>query len=315
MLAYLLGRLLAVIPVMFIVSVAVFAMLPLAGGDPAMTILGPDAEPAQLERIRREYGFDRPLYEQYANWAGKALRGDLGTSILAARFAVGDVLKQRLPVTIELAVLAVLLGVTIGVPLGVLAGSRRGSPLDFCLLNISLAGYVMPGFVIAVLLILVFSVWLRVLPPSGFRPFLQDPVENLRGMVLPVLTLALPLAAVIARVTRANIIDVVDQTYITTARAKGLSELTVISRHALKPALIPVVTVVGLQLAVLLGGAVITETIFNLPGVGKLIIDSIYQRDFPVVQGAILLLAFVFVAVNLLVDVLYGVLDPRVRYA
>ena len=311
---YLLRRLLAAIPVMFLVSVVVFALLPLSGGDPALTVAGPDQEPAVYERVRREYGFDRPLYEQYLRWAGRALQGDLGNSILAAKFPVGDVIKQRLPVTVEIGALAVLIGVVVGVPMGVVAGAKRGSWTDFVLLNVSLLGYVTPGFVWGVVFILVFAVYLRVLPPGGFTPFLQSPVDNLRGVILPALTLGVAFAGSITRLTRVNIIDVLDQVYITTARAKGLREKLVLSRHALKPAMIPVVTVIGLQMAIILGGTVITETLFNLPGLGKLVVDSIYLRDFPVVQGAMLMLAFGFVMINLLVDILYGVLDPRIKH-
>jgi peptide/nickel transport system permease protein len=311
---YLLRRLLSAIPVMFFVSVVVFALLPLSGGDPALTVAGPDQEPAVYERVRREYGFDRPLHEQYLRWAGRALQGDLGNSILAAKFPVGDMIKQRLPVTVEVGALAVLFGVVVGVPLGVLAGAKRGSWTDFVVLNVSLLGYVTPGFVWGVVFILIFAVYLRVLPPSGFTPFLQSPGDNLRGVILPAVTLGVAFAGSITRLTRVNIIEVLDQGYITTARAKGLREKFVLSRHALKPAMIPVVTVIGLQMAIILGGTVITETLFNLPGLGKLVVDSIYLRDFPVVQGAMLMLAFGFVMINLLVDILYGVLDPRIKH-
>lgn len=313
MTGYVARRLLQSIPVLIFVSIAVFGLLPLVGGDPAYTLLGPDAAPEQYAQVRQDLGLDRPLYEQYWRWASQALRGNLGTTILPTHFAVVDVLKQRLPITAELGVLAILIGVLTGIPIGIFAAARRRSWLDFWLMNVSLVGIVTPSFVLGLLFVFVFSLWLRVLPSQGYKPFLDDPIQNLRLMVLPALTLGLGFGAIIARYTRANVIDAIEQPYITTARAKGLNEPQVLTRHAVKPALIPVVTVVGLQLSVILGGAVIIETLFNLPGIGKLIIDSIYLHDFPVVQGAILMLSAGFVTINLFVDLLYGVLDPRVR--
>lgn len=311
---YIAKRLLYTIPVVLIVSIMVFSLLHMAGGDPAAMMLGEQADPELLAQVRKDMGLDRPLYEQYWNWLSRAARGDLGRSIHPTRDYVSDLILQRLPVTLQLGLQAMLLSLIVGIPFGVMAGMKRGSRLDLLALNFSSLGISMPGFLLALILIFVFSLLLRWLPPSGYLPPLKDPIGNLRQMALPTVTMAAFLSAFVVRMTRSSVVDAMSQEFIVTARAKGLRELVVVRRHALKVALIPVVTIVGLQLGHVLGGSVIVEYIFALPGLGKLIIDAVYARDFPVVQGAILVMSVGFVLVNLAVDLIYGYLDPRIKY-
>lgn len=311
---YIAKRLLYTIPVVLIVSIMVFSLLHLAGGDPAALMLGEQADPELLAQVRQDMGLDRPLYEQYWNWLSRAARGDLGRSIHPTRDYVSDLILQRFPVTLQLGLQAMLLSLIVGIPFGVMAGMKRGSRLDLLALSFSSLGISMPGFLLALILIFVFSLLLRWLPASGYLPPLKDPIGNLRQMALPTVTMAAFLSAFVVRMTRSSVVDVMSQEFIVTARAKGLRELVVVRRHALKVALIPVLTIVGLQLGHVLGGSVIVEYIFALPGLGKLIIDAVYARDFPVVQGAILVMSVGFVLVNLAVDLIYGYLDPRIKY-
>ena len=313
MTTYILKRLLAMIPVLLLVSIIVFMILHLTPGDPAVVLLGEEARPELLAAIRKELGLDQPLPVQYATWLGRVLRGDLGRSIRTNQPVLQAIL-ERLPPTVELTILALLVSLSISIPTGIISATRRGSHADLITTTLALVGVSMPNFVLALLLILIFSSWLRWFPPIGFTPIAQDLGANLRGMVMPAITLGAAAAAVVTRLTRSSLLEVLNQEYIRTAHAKGLRERVVIYRHALKNAMIPVVTIVGLQMGGLLGGAVITETIFAFPGVGRLVVTSIFERDFPMVQGAVLFLATIFLFVNLLVDVLYGFLDPRIRY-
>lgn len=314
MTAYVARRLLYLVPVVILVSILVFSLLHLAGGDPAAMMLGENATPQDVARLRVEMGLDRPLHEQYLTWLGRVARGDLGRSIHPTRFYVSDLILQRLPVTLQLGLQAMVLSLIVGVPFGVMAGRKRGSRLDLLALNLSAFGISMPGFLLGLVLIFVFSLLLRWVPPSGYLPPLKDPIGNLRLMILPTATMAAFLFAFVVRMTRSAVVEAMSQDFIITARAKGLSELLVVRRHALKVALIPVVTIVGLQLGQVLGGSVIVEYIFALPGIGKLTIDAVYARDFPVVQGSILVMSVGFVLVNLAVDLIYGYLDPRIKY-
>jgi peptide/nickel transport system permease protein len=308
------ARLGGAVPVLLLLSIAVFLMLHLTPGDPVKLMLGEDAEPQAVAAVRGELGLDQPLPLQYLLWLGKVLRGDLGHSIRTHQ-PVLEAIASRLPVTLELSLLSMLLALAIGLPSGILAALRRNSPLDMASTTFALIGVSLPSFFLGILLILVLSLWLRVLPPSGYAPFLQDPGQNLRLMVMPSIALGGALAGIIARIMRSSLLDVLWADYVRTARAKGLDEWTVTLVHALKNALLPVVTIVGLQVGALLGGAILTETIFALPGVGRLVVDSIFARDFPIVQGVVLFLALMRVTSNLIVDVLYGVLDPRIAYA
>jgi peptide/nickel transport system permease protein len=330
---YMLQRILIAIPVLFGVSLVVFLMMHSAGGDPAQQILGPRADPESVAELREEMGLNRPLAVQYAEFAGNAVQGDLGRSF-RSNATVTDEILTRFPATIELAFAAMLIGTTIGLIAGIVAGVKRDSFFDYSSTLGALLGISIPTFWLGMILIIVFGVELRWLPISGrvnprlgadpSAPFLvinsalhgnwvvfRDSLEHL---ILPALTLAGWPAAITARMTRAAMIETMDQDYIRTARAKGLQETRVVRRHALRNAFIPVVTVVGLELGGLLGGAVVTETVFSWPGVGKLAADAILARDYQVVQGVVLLLATVFIVLNLLVDLIYSWLDPRIRY-
>ena len=309
---YIFRRLLQTVPVLRGVSVLAFAIMHVVPGDPVRLIAGPDAPESVVARVRVELGLERPLHVQYLSFLGRALRGDLGRS-LRSRAPVIDEIFSRFPATLELTTVSMLLAVVVGIPLGLVAAVRRASWLDYLAMGASLSTLSMPIFWVAIVAIWLFSLQLGWLPVSGRA----GPVwewEGLRHIVLPAATLATTSLAIISRLTRSGMLDVLGREYVTTARAKGVPPWSVVGKHALKNALIPVVTVVGLQYGFLLGGAVVTETIFAWPGVGRLAITASLQRDYPVVQGCVLLVAVVFVLINLLVDVLYGWLDPRIRY-
>jgi peptide/nickel transport system permease protein/oligopeptide transport system permease protein len=305
MTAYLLRRILIALPTLLGVVVLVFLMVRLAPGDPAVLLAGEFATPETLEAIRARYGLDRSLPEQFLIYMEALLRGDLGESARSRR-PVLEELKTYFPNTLELASAAILVAVLTGIPLGVLAALRPGSGLDLSVMVLALLGVSMPVFWFGLLAILIFSVGLGWFPVAG--------KGTLAHLVLPALTLGINATALLARMTRGTLLEVLSQDYIRTARAKGLAERVVIFKHALRNALIPVVTVVGLEFGTLLSGAVITETIFAWPGLGQLLVGSILARDYPVVQGAVLLVAITFVLINLLVDLLYAAIDPRVRY-
>ena len=311
---YILKRLVSMVPVLLLVSMLIFSLIHLTPGDPVLVMLGEEATPEARDALRRQLGFDRPLPVQYGIWLGRVLQGDLGRSIRTNQ-PVSEAILQRLPVTLELSLLAMLVSLSIALPAGIVAAVRRNSRADLASTVFSLLGVSMPNFFLAVLLIFVLSLQFRWLPPIGYVNPLEDLGGNLKAMVMPALTLGTALAAVVARLTRSTLLEVLQQDYVRTAWAKGLREGVVIQRHAMKNALIPVVTVVGLQLGNLLGSAIVTETIFALPGIGRLVIDSIFQRDFPLVQGVVLYLALMFLLINLVVDLIYAYLDPRIRYS
>jgi ABC-type dipeptide/oligopeptide/nickel transport system permease component len=302
---YIIRRLIYTIPVMLVVSVIVFGILHIAPGDPATMLAGEDARPEDVAAIRANYGLDQPLYIQYGVWLGNVLRGDLGRSIVTRRPVLSEVLA-RMPSTVELAFSALLIATLAGMTVGIISATRQYTLLDHATMVLALLGISMPVFWLGLVVIFFFSVELRWFPTGG--------AGSLQQLVLPAFTLGAASTAIIARMTRSSMLEVVRQDYVRTARAKGLSEQIVILRHALKNALIPVVTVIGLQFGYLLAGAVITETVFSRPGVGRLLVASITSRDFPVVQGTLMLLSISFVLINLLVDVLYGYLDPRIQY-
>lgn len=311
---YILRRLLAMVPVLLLVSLIVFSLLHLTPGDPALSILGEEATPEQVAALRAKLGLNRPLPVQYARWLGAVLRGDLGRSIRSNQ-PVSEAIVERLPVTVELAVLAMLVSLTIAVPAGIVAAMRRNSFLDTSATFVALLGVSLPNFFLAILLILIFGVKLGWLPPFGYQPLTQGVAGNLQRMILPAITLGTALAAIVTRMMRSSLLEVLDQDYIRTARAKGLREARMVRAHALKNALMPVVTIVGLQIGGLLGGAIITESIFVLPGVGRLLVDAIFQRDFPLVQGVVLFVSLAFLFSNFAVDLFYAYLDPRIRYS
>jgi peptide/nickel transport system permease protein len=314
MTAYILRRVVQLLPVLLLISLIVFFVFRIIPGDAAVVRLGTEADPEAVKELRRALGLDKPLPLQYLDWLGSALRGDLGRSSINQQSVFWLVL-EKLPATLELAVLGVLLALVISLPVGILSALRRGTWLDHVSRLLALVGFCMPRYWLAVLLILLFAVQVGWFPPAGYVDLGQDPLLNLRHAALPVLSVALTLAAVQMRFLRSSLLDVVAQDYVRTAHAKGLAPGAVVARHALKNALIPFVTVVGLEFGNLLGGLVVVEQIFAWPGVGWLMIQSITQRDYVVVQGAVLLVATGFVLVNLLVDVAYAYLDPRIRYA
>ncbi len=302
---YVARRLLLLVPVLLGVSLASFGLLQLVPGDPALVLAGEEATEDVLARIRHEYGLDRPLPVQFVVYLRNTARGNLGISI-QSRQPVATLIAQRFPFTLKLAFLAILVSGALGVVAGVIAASRRNSTLDLAALLGSLVGISLPIFWLGLLMMLVFSVKLRWLPAGG--------TGTAAHLILPTIVLGAASSAVIARMTRASMLEVLRQDYIRTARAKGVAERLVVYRHALKNAMIPILTVFGLEFGYNLGGAVLTETVFSLPGVGRLIVEGIFARDYPVVQGAMLVVATTFVVVNLLTDVAYAFFDPRIRY-
>ena len=316
MLKYIAGRLVLLVPVLLGISIVTFALIRLAPGDAVLIALGADsrASPEQVAAIRRAYGLDQPVPVQYARWLGRVVQGDLGKSIRTGR-TIRQELALRLPVTIELTILAAILGTIPALVFGTLAAIRRNSGLDYAATVSTLVGISVPNFLLATLLVLVFSLWLRWLPPLGYVELARNPAQNLRNMVLPALSLGLPLTAILMRMTRSSVLEALGQEHVRVARAKGLRERRVILRHVLPNAAIPIITVAGIQIARLLGGTVIVETIFGLPGIGRYIFEAIGTRDYPVVQGVTLVIAVLFVLVSLVVDILYAVVDPRLRTA
>lgn len=311
MLKFLVGRLIATVPVLLFLSVAIFLMIHLTPGDPVKLMLGEDATPSAVEAIRRDLGLDRPLPVQYLRWLSRVLQGDLGRSIRTHQ-PVLEAIVSRLPVTLELAVLSLFVALAIGLPTGMVAAIRRNSPIDIAGTAFALMGVSLPNFFLGIMLILFLSLWLGLLPPSGYVPFVQNPIQNLKLMIMPSIALGTALAGLIARMMRSSLLETLDADYVRTARAKGLNERAVITGHALKNSLIPVVTVIGLQTGALLGGAILTETVFALPGIGRLVVDNIFARDFPMVQGVVLFLALTRILSNLVTDLVYARLDPRI---
>jgi peptide/nickel transport system permease protein len=312
---YMLQRVFQMIPVMVLASIISFSIIFLLPGDPALLILGDQlaSDRTIYEAKRAELGLDRPLPIQYLDWLGKTVRGDLGTST-RDRQPVIQGMRDRLPVTLELAGLAMLLALVIALPAGIISALKPNSKWDIVSSLVAFGGIAIPHFWFGILLIYLLAVVLRWLPPSGYVPFSEDPVQNLTRMVMPTLTLGLGLSAVLMRQTRSSLLEVLHQDYMTTARAKGLAQKAVVLRHALKNALIPVVTVLGLQLGLLIGGAVITESIFSIPGIGRWAVDSITTRDFPVVQAVSLVMAIGVLLANLVADIAYAYIDPRIHY-
>jgi len=311
--AEVLRRLVATIPVMGVVAIAVFALLHVTPGDPAVIIAGDYATTDDIARIRARLGLDEPFHAQVAIWLGRIVRGDLGTSIFSG-LPVATLIGQRAATTIWLTLFAMLISVGIGVPIGVVAAWRRGSWLDRAVMVFAVSGFSMPTFWLGFILVYVFAISAGWLPVQGYHPIADGLWPFLSHLILPALTLSVVYMALIARMTRASMLGVLDEDYIRTAFAKGLAPRNVLVRHALKNASLPVVTIIGLGFALLIGGAVVTESVFALPGLGRLTVDAIVRRDYPVIQGVLLVVSGVYVLINLIVDVLYVVLDPRIRY-
>lgn len=310
---YLFRRLLGVVPVTFCVILFVFLLLRLAPGDPAAILAGDTASTAQLEQIRQALGLDRSIPAQFGIWLGQLVRGDLGTSLLSG-LPVTRIIGQRLEPTLALTILAMLFSSLVAIPLGVIAAWKRDSLGDRAIGLGTVFGFSVPFFVIGYVLMLIFSIDLGWLPVQGYRSPAGGLGVFLQHLILPVVTLSVPLVALIARITRASMLEVLDRDYIRTARAKGLKESAVLFRHALRTASLPILTVIGNGFALLIGGAIVTETIFNLPGLGRLTVDAVLARDYPVIQAIILLSSGFYVLLNLVIDLLYLTLDPRVRY-
>ena len=308
-----LHRLGAVIPVLLLVTVGVFTLLHLTPGDPIDAMMAESVDATVKETLRRDLGLDQPIGVQYARWMGRLLRGDLGRSIRNGEPVLENV-GRRIRPSLQLAAFAMAISLLVAFPVGIVAAVRRNTSADRVATTFALFGICMPNFLLALLLIFVFGVTLRWLPISGYTDPLEEPLLGLRSLALPAITLGLALAAVITRTLRSSLLEALAEDYVRTARAKGLSEWMVIRAHVLKNALIPVVTVMGLQLGTLIGGAVITEYVFALPGVGRLVVDAVFARDYPTVQGVVLLIAIGFIVSNLMVDLLYGWIDPRIRH-
>lgn len=312
MFGYIIRRLVYTIPVVVGVVVFTFAILHITPGDPAAIVAGPDASPETLERIRANLGLDRPVTEQFFTYVGNLVRGDFGRSIISRRQVLGEI-TAYFPATLELVGVTMIFSVFLGVPLGILAALNRGKVLDTVFMTVALIGLTMPIFAIGLALMWLFGYTWQILPIGG-RPGTIFEI-GMRNLWLPTITLGMATMGVLARLTRTTMLEVLDAEYMRTAKAKGLSPFVVIVKHALKNASLPVITVMGLQFGSLLGGAVVTETVFNWPGVGRMLIQAILRKDFPVVQGIVLILALSFVVINLVVDLVYAYLNPRIQYA
>lgn len=312
MLLFILRRILTAIPTLLIVTVMVFGIQRLLPGDPALIIAGEQRDPEVIAFIRDKYRLDEPIPLQYLAWLGQVVRGDLGQSIRTNQ-PVAQLIGQKLPVTVELALLSMLVAVVIALPIGVISAVRKGSAIDHIGTIFALSGLSLPNFWLGILLILLFSVQWNLLPASGYVEFGRDPLGNLQRMIMPAFVLGTGLAAVLMRQMRSAMLEVLKQDYIRTAQAKGLLKRRTVLRHALRNALIPVVTILGLQMGALLSGAVLTEQVFTIPGFGKLVVDSVFNRDYAVVQGVVLFTSAAYIAINLLVDIAYALLNPRIQ--
>jgi peptide/nickel transport system permease protein len=313
MLAYALRRVLSTLPVMAIVALFVFSLLYIAPGDPAVVIAGDQASPADVERIRANLGLDQPFLVQFGSWVWRLLHFDLGTSIFT-NLPVASMIGQRIEPTLSLMMVTLFLTIIIAVPLGVIAAWKAGTWIDRVIMAFAVFGFSVPVFVIGYILAYVFALKFDLLPVQGYTPLSQGLWPWLQNLILPAVALGCVYIALIARITRAAMLEVLQQDYIRTARAKGLGQGGILFIHALKNAAVPIVTVVGIGIALLIGGAVVTESVFAIPGLGRLTIDAILRRDYPVIQGIVLLFSFVYVLVNLLIDITYTLVDPRIRY-
>ncbi|SIT07777.1 peptide/nickel transport system permease protein [Roseivivax lentus] len=313
MLGYILKRVLATIPVMAIVAIFVFLLLRLTPGDPAAILAGDAATPDQLERIRDRLGLNDPLYIQFFTWVGQLLQGDLGTSLIS-NTSVSSMIGNRIGPTINIALMTILISVALAVPMGVIAAWRHRTWVDFLVMSFSVLGFSVPVFVIGYILIQIFAIELRWVPVQGYVSPGEDFGDFFVRAIMPSLTLATIYIALIARMTRASMLEVLGEDYIRTARAKGVRENVVLFRHALRNAAVPILTIIGTGFALLISGVVVTESVFNIPGIGRLTVDAILARDYPVIQAMILLTAGIYVVVNLLVDISYSFFDPRIRY-
>jgi peptide/nickel transport system permease protein len=309
---YILRRLVLLLPVILIVGLVVFTLIHLTPGDPAAVILGDQATPEDVEALQEQLGLNDPLVVQFIEWFGGVLRFDFGESIFLG-IPVTQALRERVEPTLLLTTYALIVQLVIGIPLGVIAALKRGTSVDRMLTAVAISGAAIPTFFLGIMLILVFSVRLQWLPSVGYVSPQEDPWGHIQRMLMPAFTLGFASAGLLARMIRSSMLDVLNEDYVRTARAKGLANHDVVTRHALRNALVPAITVIGTSIAALLGGAVVTETVFTIPGMGRLVVQSISRRDYPIIQGAVMAIAMGYVLVNLLVDVLYVYADPRVR--
>ena len=313
MFAYVVRRLLATIVVMAVVALVVFLLLYLTPGDPAAILAGDAATSDDIRRIREKLGLDAPFLVRFGDWIVQLLRGDLGTSIFT-NLPVAHLIGQRVEPTLSLTLCTLLVSILVAVPLGVVAAARAGTWIDRCVMAFSVLGFSLPVFVLAYILILIFSIQLEWLPVQGYHPIREGLWEWARHLILPSTALGTVYIALIARITRASMLDALAQDYVRTAQAKGLTPSEVLVGHALKNAAVPIVTVIGIGIALLIGGAIVTETVFAIPGIGRLTVDSILRRDYPIIQGVVLIFSGAYVLINLAVDLSYMLLDPRIRY-
>jgi len=313
MLGYILRRLLQTIPVMLVVAIFIFLMLRLTPSDPAAIIAGDNANAEQVAQIRSQLGLDQPMLQQFVIWIGKIATGDLGESFFFKK-TVAALVGERIEPTLSLAFFTIMIAVLVAVPLGVLAAHRQDTWIDRLVMGFSVLGFSLPVFVIGYLLIYVFAIWLNWLPVQGYQHISEGVLGWAQRLILPSMTLSVIYIALIARMTRASVLEVLSEDYIRTARAKGQIERKVLFRHALRNAAVPIVTVIGLGIALLIGGVVVTESLFTIPGLGRLTVDAVLARDYPTIQAVILLFSFVYVMINLAVDLIYTLLDPRIRY-
>ncbi|MFM9277423.1 ABC transporter permease [Paenibacillus jiagnxiensis] len=309
---YLIQRVLSLLPVLLVVAVVVFLLIHLTPGDPASVILGDEASAESVAVLREQLGLNLPLHQQFLAWFGNVLRGDLGDSIFMD-MSVAEAFFSRVPPTLSLAILAQIIAVVLALYMGIVAARKRGTLADQAVMGVSLLGISVPSFLLGLFLILIFAVEFKWLPVAGYRPLSNGLWDHLRYLLLPAIALGAMQAALIARMTRSSLIEVLSEQYIKTARAKGLQEKKIVYKHALKNAFIPILTVIGETFGTLITGAAVIETVFNIPGIGQLIINSIERRDFAVIQGSILLITITYVLLNLLIDLLYGLLDPRIK--
>jgi peptide/nickel transport system permease protein len=313
MFAYIVRRVLATIPVMLIVALFVFSLLYIAPGDPAAIIAGDQATPQDVERIRASLGLDRPFVIRFGEWLWQVAHGDLGVSIFT-NLPVTHMIAQRIEPTLSLMLLTVILSLLVAIPMGVIAAWKHGTWIDRLIMCTAVFGFSTPVFVIGYLLAYIFALWLEWLPVQGYTPLSHGLWPFLQNLILPAVALGMIYIALIARITRATMLEVLSQDYVRTAKAKGVGQRAILFVHALKNAAVPIVTVVGIGVALLIGGAVVTESVFAIPGLGRLTVDAILRRDYPVIQGVVLLFSFIYVLVNLGVDLLYTLFDPRIRY-
>ena len=314
MLSYIVRRLLGVIPVMLVVGIFVFSLLHLAPGDPAAIIAGDNATPENIAKIRANLGLDLPMIEQFTHWGWATLKGDLGVSMFS-NIPVTTLIQQRMGPTISLTITTLIVAVTIAVTLGVLAAWKAGSLLDRAVMGLAVTGFSVPVFVVGYIMVYYVSLQWRWLPVQGYKELSEGFWPWLRHLVLPSFALGLAYVALIARITRASMLEVLAEDYIRTASAKGVATMPILLRHALKNAAVPIVTVIGIGIALLISGVVITESVFNIPGIGRLVVDAIARRDYPIIQGSMIVFAGVYVLINLAIDISYCFFDPRIRYS